>query len=132
MKTTTISIIMILYSAIATADTEYKWKSECDKNQSTMNSCASEKFKHYDKILNNTYNEQINYLETKIYIQYLRNVQRAWIIFRDADCTYDAGKREDSGSIWPLQHYNCLAERTKTRIIELKSYLKCRQNGCNY
>lgn len=115
---------------ISFAESNYEWKDECDKSQSSMNMCAAEEFKHYDKILNNLYKEQINHLHTSKFKSYLKEAQLSWIKFRDNDCTYNAGKPEDSGSIWSLEHNRCLTERTKTRINELQSYILCRQNGC--
>jgi uncharacterized protein YecT (DUF1311 family) len=109
---------------------EYEWSADCDQKQLSMNTCAKERFDFYDKRLNELFGLQMNYLKEGKYKNYLRQAQRAWIAFRDADCRYSAGTSEDSGSIWPLEHFSCLAERTRTRIRELESYVGCRQDGC--
>lgn len=127
-----LSIVFLSVPAMATESLEFDWKKDCDKSQRSMNECARDQFKHYDTILNNVYNQQTKYLQTQKYVKQLQNAQRAWITFRDKDCTYVAGKFEDSGSIWALQHYSCLTERTKTRIVEIRSYLSCRENGCQW
>ena len=110
---------------------EFKRYPGCDGNQREMNACASKRFKHYDKILNDLYKQQISFLgNTTETANSLRESQKAWIKFRDLDCAYDAGKQENSGTIWPLEHLSCLAERTRTRALELEEYVACRQNGC--
>jgi uncharacterized protein YecT (DUF1311 family) len=62
--------------------------------------------------------------------QALKNAQIKWIAFRDADCLYQVGKPEDSGSIWPLLQSQCLAGHTELRVKQLKAYVACRQDGC--
>ena len=110
---------------------EFKGNPACDRNQREMNKCASKRFEHYDKILNDLYRQQISFLgNTTERANSLKQAQKAWIKFRDLDCAYKAGKRENSGSIWPLVHLSCLAARTKTRASELESYVACRENGC--
>ena len=126
-----IFIIALAFSSIAFAE-DYKWTDDCDKNQSSMNSCAADKFKFYDQRLNEVYAEQMKHLQDGKHKSYLKDAQRAWVVFRDKDCTYVAGKSEDSGSIWALEHFLCLAERTKTRIYDIEKYVACRENGCPY
>jgi len=109
----------------------YIWEDECDKNQLAMNICADEQDKFYDKHLNKLYKEQMNHLKDKGEAKTnLRKAQRAWILFRNQDCNYMAGDRENSGSIWALTYNKCLTKRTRTRIQELESYIECRDNGC--
>ena len=100
----------------------------CEGNQLEINYCASERFKHYDKILNTLYKEQIDYLESEGYKR-LKKSQQQWIKFRDADCLYQA---EDwkGGSGYAQVHWECMAENTKIRAIQLEKYVRCRENGC--
>lgn len=48
----------------------------------------------------------------------LRNAQRAWIAFRDADCDA-AGFPMRGGSAEPLLIYGCMSRMTEDRITEL-------------
>ena len=50
--------------------------------------------------------------------------QRAWITFRDAQCLAENGKREDSGTIWPLLQNSCLEDLTEQRTRQLRSYIE--------
>jgi len=127
-------IIILVAQPVFASD--YTWSTSCDKSQSTMSNCSKEMLDHYDKKLNILYKEQMKHLNGPYsegkFKDYLLQAQRAWVEFRDKDCTYYAGTREDSGSIWPMKHNICLANRTKTRVEELKQYVECRANGCPY
>jgi uncharacterized protein YecT (DUF1311 family) len=103
---------------------------ECDSTQAAMNQCAAKELATQDAALNAEYKAQMNYLKTPAKKQALQEAQKKWIAFRDADCAYQVGKREDGGSIWPLMQSQCLATQTKVRVEQLKSYTACRQEGC--
>ncbi|HTQ99014.1 MAG TPA: lysozyme inhibitor LprI family protein [Candidatus Acidoferrum sp.] len=139
--------ILIALTAITTqksfAVDDYKKSSECNANQTSINRCARDEFEYYDKIVNDLLQKQIDYLkihdEYKIRVnfnpaddrlKFLKNSQEVWVRYRDADCLYMAGPKESSGSIWGLNYYGCMSERTKTRAIDLENYVNCRENGC--
>ncbi|CAM3109705.1 hypothetical protein BZK31_05755 [Pseudomonas floridensis] len=103
---------------------------DCDANQASMNQCAAKELAALDADLNRQYNAQMNWLKTPAKQQALKDAQRKWIALRDADCLYQVGKREDSGSIWPLLQTQCLAEQTKVRVKQLNAYVACRHEGC--
>jgi uncharacterized protein YecT (DUF1311 family) len=103
---------------------------DCDVNQAAMNQCASKQLVELDAQLNAQYKAQMAYLQTPAKQQALKSAQQKWIAYRDADCLYQAGKAEDSGSIWPLLQSRCLAEHTRVRVEQLKVYGACRQEGC--
>jgi uncharacterized protein YecT (DUF1311 family) len=102
----------------------------CDANQAAMNRCAGQQLATLDAELNKQYKAQMAYLQTPEKKQAFKAAQQKWIAFRDADCMYQVGKAEDSGSMWPLQQSRCLAEQTKVRVEQLKQYAACRQEGC--
>lgn len=102
---------------------------KCDDNQLTLNRCASFEFGQADEELNALYKEQVERLSPKTQKR-LRLAQRSWIAFRDADCRYRAGPREESGSIWELQYLSCMTKHTTRRIEDIKGYLACTENGC--
>ena len=53
----------------------------------------------FDKVPNKPYKAQMAYLQSPAKKQALKGAQQKWIAFRDADCLYQVGKAEDSGSI---------------------------------
>lgn len=57
----------------------------------------------------------------------LRQVQLAWIAFKDKNCEFEASFAE-GGSMQPLLRDSCLAELTKQRHKELQAL---RQTGIN-
>jgi len=101
---------------------------DCDKNQMTMNMCASHRYSAADKTLNQQY-RQLMAQQDAVGKQRLRDAQRAWISFRDKDCLANTGLREESGSIWPLLHYSCLERHTVQRSEDLKLQA-CGMEGC--
>jgi uncharacterized protein YecT (DUF1311 family) len=60
----------------------------------------------------------------------LRDAQRAWVRFRDADCLAELGPRQ--GSVYPLLLNQCMTALTRERARELQARLKCREGelGC--
>ncbi|KAA8693382.1 putative Lipoprotein [Pseudomonas caricapapayae] len=103
---------------------------DCDANQASMNECAANELAALDADLNKQYNAQMAWLKTPAKKQAFKDAQLKWIALRDADCLYQAGKPEDSGSIWPLLQSQCLADQTRVRLQQLKAYVACREDGC--
>ena len=98
--------------------------------QLEMNTCAMESFEAADKRMNGLYKRQLDILEEAKTKARLREAQRAWIQFRDKSCEYDVGPREESGSIWPMEHFFCLEYHTLQRVQDLEKYLSCTGGGC--
>ncbi|OUM06519.1 hypothetical protein BW686_15595 [Pseudomonas syringae] len=103
---------------------------DCDATQASMNKCAATELATLDANLNTQYKAQMAWLKTPEKKQALKEAQQKWIALRDADCLYQAGKPEDSGSMWPLVQSQCLAEQTRVRLKQLQAYVACREEGC--
>jgi len=105
---------------------------DCDASQAAMNACAGKAFKQADDDLNKYYKAQMDYLKTPASKEALKDAQRKWLAFRDADCLYRNGKPTDGGSLWPMLDLQCKAELTQQRAAQLKAYTECRDetNGC--
>ena len=105
----------------------------CDPNgpQQAMNTCAREDFQRADAELNRIYRQAIewaraadreldrNYDQRPGYEETLREAQRAWVIFRDAHCTWEGYGEARGGSMEPLVFEGCRAGLTRSRITEL-------------
>lgn len=102
----------------------------CDEatTQFEMNECAGERLKLADEELNRLYKEKLSTLTADR--ESFRDMQRAWLLFRDKACLYEAGTRENAGTMWPLDYANCMEYHTNKRIEDLKMYIQCTQNGC--
>jgi uncharacterized protein YecT (DUF1311 family) len=103
---------------------------DCDASQASMNQCASKEYAALDAELNTQYKTQMAYLTTPAHKKALQDAQKQWIAFRDADCAYQVGKREQGGSLWPLAQAQCLSAQTRVRVEQLKAYTECRDEGC--
>ena len=102
---------------------------DCAKNNEIeIGACLQEAAKKADRIMNETYNKKMSQLgnESK---DRLRKAQRAWIVFRDMSCHYEADVAKGGsmeGELWQL----CLEKMTKQRSKELEEYISCTENGC--
>lgn len=56
----------------------------------------------------------------------LIHAQRAWIAFRDAECTFQSSG-DDGGSIAPMIVATCDTALTTDRTQQLKAYLNCEE-----
>ncbi|GEM_PF-5522377 len=99
----------------------------CDGPQIALEVCESNIYHSLDTRMNDLYKKQMARLgpESKAA---LRDAQRAWLVFRDKSCDYEAGK-DPYGYMETIQ-YSCLQDITRRRIEDLTSYLECAQNGC--
>ena len=86
--------------------------------QMEMNQCAAQALEQADQELNRVYTQYRADLSAKDR-QALKQVQLAWIKFRDLDCERIASVY-DGGSMQPMVRSNCLAERTRERISHLE------------
>jgi uncharacterized protein YecT (DUF1311 family) len=100
--------------------------------QADMNACADASLKNTDAELNDVYREIVGRLkgsdQTK---QLLIASQRAWLLFRDAECAFSTSAAKE-GSIYPSLVQNCRNSMTQDRIKGLNIYLNCKEGdlGC--
>lgn len=113
---------LVLLAAAPAASAE-----ECDRNddsQSMMNICADADYQAADAKLNAAYQELVR-RNDETSNKLLQTAQRAWIAFRDAECTYSTADSE-GGSIHPMEVSQCLAALTDERIKQLTSDANCK------
>ena len=75
----------------------------------------------WDVLLNRHYQE-LRKAQTDPARTALRNAQRAWIAFRDADCSF-AYEQFAGGSIRQITGATCQRDRTAERVLHLRGYL---------
>lgn len=100
---------------------------DCSKasTQTAMNACAAQSAKAADIQLNQLYGQiQARLKDSPTGRTHLVAAQRAWIAFRDAECSFAASAVE-GGSIMPMIHSNCMENVTRKRIADFKQYLSC-------
>ncbi len=102
---------------------------DCAKaeDQMTLNICADQSFKAADATLNTLYRQVAQRLKSDTATgKLLVAAQRAWVGFRDAECTF-AASGVSGGSIYPMIYGNCAEGLTRKRIADLKAYLACKE-----
>jgi uncharacterized protein YecT (DUF1311 family) len=90
--------------------------------QMAMNVCAARDYEREDKRLNQAYRDLVAKLEQGKR-EKLRDVQRAWLSYRDLNCDFQSDDYQ-GGSIYSLIQSSCLAEMTKQRTKDLKALLE--------
>lgn len=96
-------------------------------DQATMNMCADKAYKASDARLNTLYKQIRSRLKddadaTKLLV----SAQKAWVAFRDAECTFASSASAD-GSIYPMIVSQCRDGLTQNRIKDFKTYLSCEE-----
>lgn len=95
------------------------------QSQGEMNKQAGQEYKEADKKLNEIYQLIIkDYATNKAFIQNLKEAQRIWIQFRDAQvkAMYPAAAKT-YGSVFPMCKANYLTELTHQRTEALRVWL---------
>ncbi|WPG41111.1 lysozyme inhibitor LprI family protein [Variovorax sp. EBFNA2] len=101
-------------------------------DQSTLNQCAGKSYAKVDAELNAIYGQIRGRLKGDPETAKLLVVaQRAWVNFRDAECTFSSSLNK-GGSMYPMVVSGCKEEITQTRIKDLQTYLNCKaeDGGC--
>jgi len=109
---TLLTIALLLAAVPARAD------EDCNKatNQNEINRCAEDNYTAADRALNEAWGRLPDGAKAKLRVE-----ERDWISRRDAACKAEAAESE-GGSMYPTLLFGCMAERTKARTRELRSY----------
>jgi uncharacterized protein YecT (DUF1311 family) len=96
-------------------------------DQLTLNTCADASYRTADAELNRLYRQITGRLQGEAdTAKALVAAQRAWLAFRDAECTF-ATADVAGGSIYPMIYSGCLEGLTRKRIADLKAFLSCQE-----
>jgi uncharacterized protein YecT (DUF1311 family) len=93
------------------------------QTQAAMNAEARADFVKVDAELNKTYEALLTKLPDAEAKQKLKESQRAWLAFRDAEAAFAADEAH-GGSMAPTIRHETMAELTQQRIKHLKSHLE--------
>jgi uncharacterized protein YecT (DUF1311 family) len=120
---------LVLIAAVTLAGLSTAKALDCDNapDQATMKLCADTALKATDKRLNMIYRAITRRLaDDPEATKRLVTTQRAWIAFRDAECSFRSSG-SFGGSAQPLAYSTCLDGMTRSRLDELKAYLACQE-----
>ena len=91
--------------------------------QNAMNQCADAQYRAADKTLNATYGKLLAKL-TPAGRGALQGAQRAWLAFRDAQCSFET-LGTAGGSVHPFVMSECLEEMTRAQTERLAAQANC-------
>lgn len=110
------AVFVTALASVAHAGDQGDPEPSCDGSTYQMVECLKAKTAQWDKRLNAAYSKALDAAQPKQRGQ-LRQAQRAWIAFRDANCLY-YGMGE--GTIARIEAGDCMYSLTKTRALELE------------
>lgn len=118
-------VIICFASMMATASagvTQKPKESPCANAESTveMGACGQYAYGYADRLLNKTYKQLKDSLDAEGRVL-LRNAQRAWVNFRDAECLHERDLAR-GGTMAGLLQLGCLESMTSERTAELETY----------
>ena len=103
------------------------WALDCNRaaTQADLNQCAAQRLDQENKAINRVYRDYMAQLSPKQQAR-LRDVQRAWITYKDRACEFDVSGVE-GGSVHSMVLADCLATRTAERRRELEALRRCQE-----
>ena len=118
------ALLLFAVMLAASASPQQDLKRCYDEARSTyaMRQCNAEEFRIYDQALNESYRQLMQRLDPTER-RNLREAQRAWIRYRDAECRFE-GFAMRGGTGEALLVGECLAEMTQRRAGELRKILE--------
>jgi uncharacterized protein YecT (DUF1311 family) len=130
MKRPTALLLGLFLATIGISSDAFADVCENPRTQIDKNSCAYADLERETKKLNKTYNNYRTKLD-QVQKQQLKEVQLAWIKFKDLACKYSASGVE-GGSVYPTILAGCLAKQTQQRNKELEALANCQEGdmGC--
>jgi len=127
----TLLLALALQSSFDARAREYHCSAPETQSQLEMNMCAELDFERADLDLNRVYREEVESArqadreidrasdQRPTSEAVLRQAQRAWLTFRDAQCTYEGYGEARGGSMEPMIYSGCRARLTRERIAQL-------------
>ncbi|MEM7617913.1 MAG: lysozyme inhibitor LprI family protein [Pseudomonadota bacterium] len=117
-------VIFVMMSSNSIAEDKIETYCEGAQTQLALNECSSKAAKESEEELEKIYNTAIQQLQKynqsakeELFIE----THKIWTEYVLMNCEVEAGKRQDSGSIWPYLMNSCSARMNHQRIKEIKT-----------
>jgi len=105
----------------------------CDNatTQFDLDQCAGNDYQAADAELNRVYTRLMSQYDEQNKTS-LRQSERDWIRYRDSTCEHETAESQ-GGTMHPMLVSECLTEKTKDRVRELRKQLHCEDGdlSCN-
>jgi uncharacterized protein YecT (DUF1311 family) len=116
---------VLLFAAVIPLSIAHAENCQNAVKQDEMNDCAYEAYKRSDAELNALYKQIMSRTkDDSNTAALLIKAQRAWMAFRDAECTFMTSGSV-GGSVHPMALSSCLERLSRARVMDLKWYLHC-------
>ena len=127
-----LTLALALAATQPTPADEYHCATPETQSQLEMNMCAGLDFEAADRELNAAWREAIadaraadrevdrRYDQRPTEEAKMREAQRAWLLFRDAQCTVEGYEEARGGSMEPMVYSGCRARLTRERTAQLR------------
>jgi uncharacterized protein YecT (DUF1311 family) len=108
-------------------------KQDCQaviQSASAFHACYAANLEAANKALDRLYNDLMH--QQTFYVgsaDALRDVERAWIVYKDKECKYEYGDGTSGNEDYWLAHADCEIRVTEARIVELKGRPSCTGGG---
>lgn len=126
-------VAFVLLTPIVALGADQKECMETATTQLALNQCATSHLKAADDELNRVYQAILGkYKGDREFLEKLRDAQRAWLTFRDAELEAKfpfEDKQYRYGSGYPMCANRFLAQRTQERIKHLREWLDGTEEG---
>jgi uncharacterized protein YecT (DUF1311 family) len=126
-------VVFVLLTLTVVSGADQKECMETATTQLEHNQCATSHLKAVDDEMNRVYQAILSkYKADREFLAKLRNAQRAWLAFRDAELEARfpfKDKQSHYGSVYPMCSNLFLVERTQERIKQLREWLDGVEEG---
>ena len=117
-------LLLLIVTGAAVAQGKKPEPCASAQTQTDMNICWGKEYRSADATLNQVYGQLMRKLDEAGKTQ-LKQVEAAWLKYRDANCEFVADQYR-GGTIRPMIQAMCLAGVTQNRTTELKDQIKDR------
>jgi uncharacterized protein YecT (DUF1311 family) len=109
--------------AVSAADAPLYKMRDCSNEvvQMAINQCTGDNLGAADAELNRIYRKLMGAQTDQKSKDKLRNLERAWVAYRDKECDSEVGPQSEGGSSWPMDMNTCLQQKTDAQIRKLKT-----------
>ncbi len=117
---------LVAYLLVVSVVCSAQARPQCDypeyESQAKQNFCSGERYRAEDRKLNTQYKRLVARLSAPER-ERLREDQRTWLRNLEPGCVEPLGPRDQGGSMWAMEFFDCMAQETAARTKVLTDWL---------